>query len=361
MLIHPTLSPMNKPCQTQLLKGVRVLDLSQYIPGPYASLQMAELGAEVIKVEVPGGDPMRGFGAKNGEISAFYRHLNRGKKVVEVNLKNPDGQSTIKKLLSDANILLEGFRPGILQRLGFSPERLLEINAKLIVCSLSGFGQDGPDALRGGHDLGYSARAGLYSENREKRLLKLPPIADHVGALQALSTMLAALYQQEKTGQGCYLDISLVEPLLAWQYLAENKAESRQITGDAAYYNIYETADNRFITLAALELTFWSAFCTAVNKPEWVNRQADPMPQASLIEALSLLFGLQGLSHWQTVFEGVDCCFEPIPLTIETNGSAQTQARALKNRFPAKINARRTPFLCDYEPCKPEAISWSTR
>jgi alpha-methylacyl-CoA racemase len=345
--------------QTSLLKGVCVLDLSQYIPGPYASLQLAQLGAQVIKVEAPGGDPMRSFGADRGEISAFYQHLNRGKKIVELNLKQKDGLATFKELLSNANILLEGFRPGTLQRLGISSEYLAEINPGLIVCSLSGFGGDGPDAHSAGHDLGYGACAGLYSGQSAKPSLIFPPVADHVGALQALSAMLAALYQQQKTGLGCYLDMSLVEPILAWQYLVNSDADSRLLCGDAAYYNIYQTADNRFVTLAALEAKFWSAFCTAVSKPEWIERQIDAMPQSSLKAELGLLFSSQPLSHWQLILNDVDCCFEPIPLKAEAGLSEQARFRGLKNHFPGKIDGRNTPTLGDLESFEPEDINWT--
>jgi len=349
---------MSGPEQTSLLKDVRVLDLSQYIPGPYASLQLAQLGAQVIKVEAPGGDPMRSFGANRGEISSFYQHLNRGKKIVELNLKQKEGLATFKELLSNANILLEGFRPGTLQRLGLNTEFLAESNPGLIVCSLSGFGSDGPEAQRGGHDLGYGARAGLYSGQSAKPSLIFPPVADHVGALQALSAMLAALYRQQKTGLGCCLDMSLVEPVLAWQYLAESDADNRLLCGDAAYYNIYPTADNRFITLAALEAKFWSAFCTAVNKPEWIERQVDAKPQSSLKAELGSLFSSQPLLHWQLILDGVDCCFEPIPLKAEAGQSEQARVRGLKNHFPGKIDGRNTPVLGGFESFEPGEINW---
>jgi len=350
---------MSEPEQASLLKGVRVLDLSQYIPGPYASLQLAQLGAKVIKVEAPGGDPMRSFGVNRGEISSFYQHLNRGKKIVEINLKRKEGLATFKALLSNANILLEGFRPGTLQRLGIDTEFIAETNPGLIVCSLSGFGSDGPGAQRGGHDLGYGACAGLYSGQSAKPSVIFPPVADHVGALQALTTMLAALYRQQKTGLGCSLDMSLVEPVLAWQYLAEDDADSRLLCGDAAYYNIYPTADNRFVTLAALEAKFWSAFCTALNKTEWIERQTDAMPQSSLKAELGLLFSSQPLSHWQLRLDGVDCCFEPIPLEAEAGLSHQARARGLKNHFPGKIDGRNTPTLGDFEFVEPEEINWT--
>ncbi len=352
---------MNSPKQTTLLKGVRVIDLSQYIPGPYASLQLAELGAQVIKIEAPGGDPMRTFGTKNGELSSVYRHLNRGKKVVRLNLKQEGGRSTFTKLLASANILIEGFRPGTLHRLGFGPQSLAEINPQLIVCSLSGFGQDGPDALRGGHDLGYGACAGLYSNPAAtlEPSIVFPPVADHVGALQALGAMLAALYHQEKTGQGTCLDMSLYEPVLAWQYLVETDADCRLLAGDAAYYNIYETADARFVTLAALEGKFWRAFCTAVQRPEWVDRQADPMPQADLRAELKSFFALHPLGHWQALLSTADCCFEIIPLAGEASRSAQTRARGVRNHFPGKINSSSTPVLPELEPLDFDDLNWT--
>ncbi len=349
---------MNKSEQSSLLKGVRVLDLSQYIPGPYTSLQMAELGAQVVKVEPPGGDPMRTFGAEQGEISSLYRYLNRGKRIVELNLKQEQGRTKFNKWLSEANVLLEGFRPGALNRLGYTPQLLAEINPRLVVCSLSGFGQDGPDALRGGHDLGYTARAGLFSGQQEKPALVFPPVADHAGALQALSAILAALYQQEKTGSGCYLDMSLYDPVLAWQYMTESDSVSRFLTGDLAYYNIYETADNRYITLAALEAKFWSSFCKAVNKPEWIERQADPLPQTSLKAELDKLFRGHSLGDWQAILDDVDCCFEPIPLTAEASRCEHAQVRGLDSRFPGKINHHVTPLLRELELTEPEDINW---
>ncbi len=351
---------MSQPEKTALLNGVRVLDLSQYIPGPYASLQLVELGAQVIKIEAPGGDPMRAFGSKNGELSSVYRYLNRGKKVVELNLKQESGRATFKKLLASVNILIEGFRPGTLHRLGFGPEALAEMNPQMIVCSLSGFGQDGPDALRGGHDLGYGACAGLYSNPVAtiNPSIVFPPTADHVGALQALGAILAALYHQEKTGQGTYLDMSLYEPVLAWQYLVDTDADCRVLAGDAAYYNIYETADARFVTLAALEGKFWHAFCTAVQRPEWVGRQAEPMPQAGLRAELKSFFASHPLSYWQALLHTVDCCFEVIPLAGEASHSAQTRAREVRNHFPGKINSGSTPALPEFETLNSENTNW---
>ena len=152
--------------------------------------------------------------------------------------------------------------------------------------------------------------------------------------------------------------MSLVDPVLAWQYLLDCDADSRSISGDAAYYNIYETADHRFVTLAAVEAKFWSAFCAAVSRPEWVKRQADCMPQIGLIGELEDLFSDQPLRHWQAILNDVDCCFEPVPLMAKAGQVEQARARGLKNRFPGKINARSTPGLPNYKLFEPKDINW---
>jgi len=152
--------------------------------------------------------------------------------------------------------------------------------------------------------------------------------------------------------------MSLYEPVLAWQYLVETDADCRLLAGDAAYYNIYETADARFVTLAALEGKFWRAFCTAVQRPEWVDRQADPMPQVGLRAELKSSFASHPLSHWQALLRTVDCCFEVIPLAGEASHSVQTRARGVRNHFPGKINSSSTPSLPELEPLDCENINW---
>ncbi len=345
---------------SDLLAGVRVLDLCQYIPGPYATLQMAQLGAEVIKVEPPGGDPMRVFGTAGGNLSPLYEALNSGKKVVEIDLKQTQGQADLSRLISTANVLIEGFRPGALQRLGLGFDVLAEINPRLVVCSLSGFGQDGPYATRAGHDLGYCALAGLYSHHRSEQppALVFPPVADHAGALQALSSVLAAVYHQEKTDQGCHIDVSLYESVSAWQYLADSSADMRLLTGDAAYYNIYQTADGACLTLAALEPKFWHSFCVAVGQSDWIERQHEPLPQTRLIKAVADLFDSQPLAHWQALLANVDCCFEAIPTAESLARQPQTLARDLSGRYPAKINFSPNAKLASFKQINSAHICW---
>ena len=335
-------------CQPSLLSGLRVLDLSQYLPGPFATLQMAELGAEVIKIEPPAGDPMRHFMVSGKEsVSPIYNHLNRGKKIFTLDLKTETGKQALTGQIENADVLMESYRLGVLERLGFSSERLKTLNPKLVHCALSGFGQTGPYRNRAGHDLTYCAVAGILSLTGTAAgpVMTYPPIADHAGAMQAVNSILAALLNRERTGKGCYLDISLCESTMSWQYLGLNEIDPKRqgllLNGGAAYYNVYETADKRFVALGALEPKFWRAFCQAVRREEWIARQDDTLPQQQLISELRLLFQQQPLSHWNDLLLAVDCCYEPIPTLNEIQSHPQVRARKLLHgktpNYPAWI------------------------
>ena len=319
-----------------LLAGVRVIDLSQYIPGPYATRQLADLGADVIKIEPPGGDPMRRFmAAGDDEPSAVYRHINRGKRVCRLDLKQDDDRQVLTNLMQDADILLESYRPGVLERLGFSRDRLDEINPRLIHCALSGFGQVGPYARRAGHDINYCALAGqaIVSGTEDRPVISYPPIADHAGALQAAVAILAALHGREGRKGGFFLDISITESILAWQYLpaigGDGERAASILNGGAACYNIYRCADGAFISLGALEAHFWKNFCTALDRPDWIARQNDPMPQAGLVDEVQREIGQQPSSHWHRLLDAVDCCYAPLLRVRDV--SANPQFRALRS------------------------------
>jgi len=355
----------------KLLKGVKVLDLSQYIPGPFATRQLADLGAEVIKIEPPDGDPMRKI-LYQGEdqVSQIYRHLNRGKKIAFTDLKSESGKSIFSELLADANVLLESFRPGVLDRLGFDRERLKQINPALVYCSLSGFGQTGPYRQRSGHDINYLAASGglVVSGTDDKPVISYPPVADHAGALQASMTILAALYRQQKDGVGSYLDISLFESSLSWQYLpffndTDNRGEGL-LSGGAACYNIYRCADNLLVSLGALEPHFWKNFCEAVGKPTWVDRQHEALPQVKLIEALQQLFLKNPRAYWDSILDQCDCCYHPLVLPSELQDQNQISARGSFSHtgpgFPAFIDDVTVSIETDFDEYKRNQIpSWS--
>jgi crotonobetainyl-CoA:carnitine CoA-transferase CaiB-like acyl-CoA transferase len=344
----------------RLLEGVRVVDLSQYIPGPFATRQLADLGAEVIKIEPPGGDPMRRFMQQgNNAPSPVYRHINRGKRVCELDLKSTPGCGELENLLASADILLESFRPGVLARLGFTRERIDAINPRLIHCALSGYGQTGPYAQRAGHDINYCAASSqsIVSGSAERPLIGYPPIADHAAALQAAVAMLAALHARDRHPRGIYLDISMTESILSWQYLpiltgADQRA-ANILNGGAACYNLYRSADGAFFSLGALETAFWRNFCDALNQPQWIERQYESMPQRQLIDEVAALIATRPLAYWQDLLNPIDCCFEVLFTPAQLARQAQFEARAALNAdgptYPARIDQQAVVTASEFE------------
>ncbi len=305
--------------RAKLLAGVRVVDLSQYIPGPFATRQLADLGADVIKIEPPAGDPMRRFmNAGDDGVSPVYRHVNRGKRICRLDLKTAAGAEAFADLIRGADILLESFRPGVLDRLGFGRARMAALNPALIHCALSGFGQTGPYAQRAGHDINYCALAGqaLANGTRERPIITYPPIADHASAMQSAVAMLAALHARDRDGTGAYLDISITESILAWQYLAAlddaGERAASLLNGGAACYNVYRCADGDFVSLGAIESGFWENFCNAVGRPDWIARQFEPMPQTALIGDVADRLAGEPRRHWDALLDAVDCCYAPL-------------------------------------------------
>jgi crotonobetainyl-CoA:carnitine CoA-transferase CaiB-like acyl-CoA transferase len=357
----------------RLLENVRVIDLSQYIPGPFATRQLADLGAEVIKIEPPGGDPMRNFMHHKSQMpSPVYRHLNRGKRICELNLKSESDKQQLSELIVDADILLESFRPGVLARLGFDRERLDQLNPGLIHCALSGYGQDGPYALRAGHDINYCALSSqtIVSGIAEKPVIAYPPIADHAAALQASTLMLAALHARDKQETGIYLDISITESILAWQYLplltdAKDRA-TVILSGGAACYNIYQCGDKGFVSLGAIEPGFWKNFCDAVNKPEWAGRQYESMPQKRLIKEVAGLMATGSINHWRDLLDDIDCSFEVLFSAADIAQQAQLKSRraltAAGPTYPAWIDQQAVETATDFEQlAASEPLRWITR
>lgn len=319
------------------LAGLRVLDLSQYIPGPFATQVLGDLGAAVVKIEPPAGDPMRGFGPRDADgLSPFYKALNAGKTVLRLDLKDGGG-AALERLVQGADILLESFRPGTLDRLGFGPDRLRALNPRLIHCALSGFGQTGPWRLRAGHDLTYVALTGGLSRLGEAAAptIPFPPLADHAGAMQAVVAILAALLRRERSGQGAHLDVSLQESALSWQYLSLTAAgrdlgRGRDLlNGGAAFYRVYPTADSRFLAVAAIEAKFWQAFCIAAGRPDLAARQDEPLPQDGLIAEVAALVAARPLAEWTALLQSVDCCVEPVLEPAEAFLQDHNQARGL--------------------------------
>ena len=357
------------------LTGIRVLDLSQYLPGPYAGQILADLGAEVVKVEPPAGDPMRRVPPLDSDgVSAFYKLVNAGKTVVRLDLKGAAGKAAFLGLVDRADALIESFRPGALARLGLDAEALRARNPRLVHCALSGYGQTGPDALKAGHDINYMALAGglASSGTAERPVGAHPPTADFASGMQAALTVLAALLGRERGGQGggqgATIDTSISETVLAWQSLAltaagraggEAARGQGRLSGGAACYRIYETADRRFVTLGALEAKFWANFCRALGREDWIARHGEALPQTGLIAEVAAAIAARPLAAWQALLGDVDCCYQAVLEPAEVSDDPQVRARGLLRAhpgpdprievsFPARIDgvppAPRAPF-----------------
>lgn len=362
------------------LAGIRVLDLTQYIPGPFATQWLSDLGAEVVKVEPPAGDPMRTMGPRDGDgTTPFYKLANRNKRVVTLNLKDEGDNAKFAKMVARADVLLEAYRPGVMDRLGFGKARLAELNSKLIHCALSGYGQTGPHARVAGHDLTYVAlTGGLWaSGTAERPVMTFPPLADHAGAQAVVSAILAALLRRERLGKGATLDVSLSEAALAWMggilTMAERgdhpPREADIITGGSACYRIYRTKDRRFVALAALEEKFWEIFCNTIGHTEWIHRHFDRMPQNELIADLEILFTTKTRDEWVALLAPVDCCFEPVLEPSEVASHPQWKHRDLiqdagagmvEVLFPMMLDGARAMTRSPFRDTSPEEVlaSW---
>lgn len=351
------------------LTGLRVLDLSQYIPGPYGTLILADLGAEVIKVEPPGGEPMRGVGPCGDDgVSVWYRMVNGGKTVVEIDLKSEDGKRDFRALVERADAFLESYRPGVLDRLGFGHAALHEMNPGIVSCSLSGWGLEGPYRLRGGHDINYMGLMGGLERSGvpERPVVSFPPTADFASGMQAALSIMGGLIGrgQNAEGRGATIDVSIAETVLPWQVWALNglfhpewdAARAAQFpNGGAAFYNIYETSDGRFITLGALEAKFWANFCTACGRPEWIERQWEPRPQEALIGEVAAFVRARSLDEMNGLMEGVDCCYEPVHRLENVPEHPQIKARQMLRRHADPMPAYEIlfPGWVDGEPPPP--------
>lgn len=333
----------------ELLKGIRVLDLTRLYPGPYCTLLLAQMGAEVIKVESPGeGDYMRYLGPDGSIASLYFESLNRGKKSIALNLKKEKEKEVFLCLAATADVLVEGFRPGVMASLGLGYEDIKQVNADIIYCSITGYGQDGPYRDRAGHDINYIALAGILGLTG---LQGGPPAIPGVqigdvgaGALMACVGILAALVNRQAGRGGRYLDIAMLDGLVSWlsMPLADcfaGKPTGRgkmMLNGGLACYNVYRTADGGYMSLGALEPKFWQNFCRAVGREDLVGRQFDE-DQDRLVLDLQKLFAEKTRKEWEELLSGADACCEPVLSLEEMKKHPQLQARGMVTggKFPA--------------------------
>jgi crotonobetainyl-CoA:carnitine CoA-transferase CaiB-like acyl-CoA transferase len=308
------------------LSGVRVLDMTRLLPGPYCTMILADFGAEVIKVEPPGeGDYARWYPPLRAGMG--YRHiiLNRNKKSITLNLKSEEGRNIFYKLAENADVIVESFRPGVTTRLGVGYEKIKEINPRIVYCSITGFGQTGPYKMEAGHDINYISLAGITSMTGERKGMPHIPgvqIADiAVGGVMSATGILLALCGREKSGKGQYVDMSMHDgavamlPSPASFYFGggwvPRRGESR-LSGGLPQYNIYETRDGRHLSVGALEKKFWANLCRVIGHPELVDDIDDEQKHENLFKVLKSAFAEKTLDEWVEAFDGQDACVTPV-------------------------------------------------
>ncbi len=323
------------------LEGIRVLDLSRLFPGPFATQVLADFGADVIKVEQPGsGDYMRGFAPVVRGQSLFFLNLNRNKRSVALNLKHPRGRGIFLELVDRADVVVESFRPGVMERLGLGPDVLLARNPRLVYCSVTGYGRHGPHAHEAGHDINYLARAGALSLLRGPDGRPVVPgfqIADvGGGALNACLGILLALLARQRTGRGQVVDAAMVDGVATWltyawaHRTAGSRTNGLHLSGAFACYTVYETADGRFLAVGALEPKFWERLCRRLGRPEWIPLQfATGADQDRLMDEMRALFRTRTRDEWVGDLSSADCCVAPVLELDELEQDPHWQARGL--------------------------------
>lgn len=303
----------------QPLSGIRIVDLTNLLPGPLATLMLAEAGAEVTKIERPGGDDMRGYAPQWQGTGAAFSLLNRGKTAVTLDLKSGDGAAQLRSLLEVSDVLIEQFRPGVMEKLGFGYEAVRKINRRLVYCSITGYGQTGPRSDEAGHDLNYIAATGLLSLQPgplDRPVVPPALIADIAGGtFPAVINILLALRQRDLTGEGCHLDIAMTDAMFtfAWRALSGTwasgslaKSGQHELTGGTPRYRLYPAKDGGIVACAALEDHFWQRFASVIGlDPVLADDTRDPRATA---DAVAAIVAGRSAAEWEPVLASADCC-----------------------------------------------------
>jgi crotonobetainyl-CoA:carnitine CoA-transferase CaiB-like acyl-CoA transferase len=325
------------------LSGVRVLDLTRLLPGAVATLHLADMGADVIKIEdTDTGDYAREMGRVRDGMSDFFRLLNRNKRAMRLDLKQARGREAFLRLSERADAVVEGFRPGVVAKLGVGYDAVAAVNARIVYCSISGYGQDGPYAQRAGHDINYTGCAGVADQigTAEGPVVPNFQIADLLGgALVPVMGILAALLDARSSGRGRYVDVAMTDAVLAHAilpllgFLERGKAPRRgtgMLDGGLPCYNVYRTKDGRFMAVGALERKFWSTLCDILGCPEIEEQHivygggAEPVKRR-----LAEIFASRTQREWSDVFARADCCVSPVLDIGEALWNEQLRARGM--------------------------------
>ncbi|MEX3924580.1 CaiB/BaiF CoA transferase family protein [Paraburkholderia sp. BR10936] len=356
------------------LQGLRVLDLTRLLPGPVATLRLAEMGADVLKIEPPGaGDAARvmmqsAVDEVAARPGAFYRLVNRGKRETRVDLKTESGRSVLFALARDADVLVESFRPGVMDRLGVGYEALRKVNPKLVYCAITGYGTTGPFAGHPGHDINYVAYSGVLDQLAARDGVPVLPnfqIADLLGgALSAVTQILAALWQVARGGEGRFVDVSMAHAsyahnVVAQVALANDDAAALQpggglLNGGVPCYNLYRTQDGRWLAVGALELKFWQTLCQALGRDDWAERHwslgqaIGGADAAALTRELAAIIESESLQTWIDRLEAIDTCVSPVLTPGEASRHPLFNAdvlQAMMDEMAARQTQQATPGM----------------
>ena len=343
------------------LSSLKVLDFSTLLPGPFASLLLADMGAEVLRIESPSRmDLLRDLPPFDHGISASHAYLNRNKRSLALDIKQPAALDVVKQLVADYDIVLEQFRPGVMERLGIGYEALKALNPRLIYVAITGYGQTGPYRERAGHDINYLAMSGVASHTGRKENGPLPlgfQAADVAGgSLHGVIGLLAAVVARQQTGLGQYVDVSMTDCAFSLNAMAgagslacgvEPERESQLLNG-GSFYDYYRSRDGRWFSVGSLEPPFMQALCKALQRPELASQglSARPEIQASLKNELRMEFEKRSFEELQACFASIDACVEPVLSFAEAVQHPQLQAREVVTQVPRGDGTSQAQIAC---------------
>jgi crotonobetainyl-CoA:carnitine CoA-transferase CaiB-like acyl-CoA transferase len=323
------------------LDGITILDLTRLLPGAAATMLLANFGAEVIKIEEPGGDYARRMPPLIDGEGAVFRATNRGKKSIVLDLKTADGKATFERLAAQADVLIEGFRPGVMKRLGLDYETLRPLNERLVYVSLTGYGQTGPNAGMAGHDINYIALGGLLDITVAIPGAQIADLAG--GSLQAVIGILLALAARQKTGRGQFVDVSMLNgvtwlmtlPLAVYSATGEMPT---MLSGRYACYQTYQAGDGRWLAAGALEPKFWAVLCGKLGCREFIPDQfTEGERQAEIIESLRKIFRTKSATEWLELFRGADVCVTLVRNVAEVAADRGSEVIPRLSETPGRV------------------------
>lgn len=306
-----------------MLQGIKVIDFTNYLPGPFATLRLADMGAEIIKIEPPGGDPARHTGISKQGDGIVFQANNRQKKSIILNLKEKDGIETALKLIANADVVIESFRPGVMKKLGLGYEDVKQVKSDIVYCSISGYGQKGMLSGLGNHDINFMALSGVLAQLKDQQGRPVHPsitFADYLGGFAANERILAGLVSRFLTGMGSYHSISITDQLVSLlgnHVMVEKETGAGTgisvLNGSVIAYALYETMDGRYMSMGALEPKFWENFCLAHGREDWIRAHFSKTEESNPVyREVKEIFKSKPFYEWIEFAQKVDCCMAPV-------------------------------------------------